>query len=193
MVKRHYVGHTLFLFPEKQLRYNILSLSVGLIVEWERKQTNKQASYWYTFRLLNFIFHQILITYNSITLTLILKFLPFLQHLTCDFQIGHAFLQERIQVVKKKPSWEGAPKKMCVHKPEKKMAEESEKGKLIDFRRTWNKMSLVICVLLASEHNDATLKCHSMCVVKRHHTHNSVFYFLLYFLLPLLHHIFCTI
>ena len=42
MVKRHYVGHNLFLFPEKQLRYNILSLSVGLIVEWEKK-TNKQA------------------------------------------------------------------------------------------------------------------------------------------------------
>ena len=89
MVKRHYVGHNLFLFPEKQLRYNILSLSVGLIVEWEKK-TNKQTSYWYTFRLLNFIFHQILITYNSITLTLILKFLPFLQDLTCDFQIGSA-------------------------------------------------------------------------------------------------------
>ena len=89
MVKRHYVGHTLFLFPEKQLRYNILSLSVGLIVEWEKK-TNKQTSYWYTFRLLNFIFHQILITYNSVTLTLILKFLPFLRHLTCDFQIGSA-------------------------------------------------------------------------------------------------------
>ena len=89
MVKRHYDGHNLFLFPEKQLRYNILSLSVGLIVEWEKK-TNKQTSYWYTFRLLNFIFHQILITYNSITLTLILKFLPFLQDLTCDFQIGSA-------------------------------------------------------------------------------------------------------
>ena len=33
MVKRHYVGHTLLLFPEEQLRYNILTLSVGLIVE----------------------------------------------------------------------------------------------------------------------------------------------------------------
>ena len=33
MVKRNYVGHTLLLFPEKQLRYNILTLSVGLIVE----------------------------------------------------------------------------------------------------------------------------------------------------------------
>ena len=87
MVKRHYVGHTFFLFPEEQLRYNILSLSVGLLNE-KRKQTNNQASYWYTFRLLTFIFHQILITYNSITLTFILKFLPFLQHLTCDFQIG---------------------------------------------------------------------------------------------------------
>ena len=44
MVKRHYVGHTFFLFPEEQLRYNILSLSVGLLNE-KRKQTNNQASY----------------------------------------------------------------------------------------------------------------------------------------------------
>ena len=52
------------------------------------KKENKQASSWYTFRLLNFIFHQLLITYNSITLTLILKFLLFLQHLTYHFQVS---------------------------------------------------------------------------------------------------------
>ena len=38
----------------------------------------------------NFIFHQLLITYNSITINLMLKFLFFLQHLTYDFQIGSA-------------------------------------------------------------------------------------------------------
>ena len=47
-------------------------------------------SWWYTFRLLNFIFHQLLITYNSMTLNLILKFLSFLQHLTYDFQVDSA-------------------------------------------------------------------------------------------------------
>ena len=66
---------TLDFFPEKQLRYNILSLSVGLIVEWEKK-TNKQTSWWYTFRLLNFICHQLLIMYNSNILTWYYNFCP---------------------------------------------------------------------------------------------------------------------
>ena len=55
-----------------------------------KKKKRKKKSWCYSFRLWNFIFHQLLITYNSVTLNLILKFLSFLQHLTYDFQIGSA-------------------------------------------------------------------------------------------------------
>ena len=56
----------------------------------DKKKGKKKASWWYTFRLLNFIFHQLWITYNSIKLILMLKFLLFLQHVMHDFQIGSA-------------------------------------------------------------------------------------------------------
>ena len=58
------------------------------------------------FCLLNFIFHQLLITHNSVTITLIKNFHAGLQssvHIRLPKRQRHAFLQERIQkVVKKK-------------------------------------------------------------------------------------------
>ena len=83
-MKRQCLGHTLlFSWEATPLQQSIIIIykfvSAGLI---NKKQTNKQAD---AFRLLNFIFHQLLITYNSITLNFILIFPSFLQHLTCDF------------------------------------------------------------------------------------------------------------
>ena len=69
--------------------------------------------------------------------------IPSAAHVRLPNRQCHAFLQERIQYTVKKVeekshvrSWEGAPKK-CAKKV-KKVAEESKKDKLIDFRRTWN-------------------------------------------------------
>ena len=63
------------------------------------------------------------------TLNLILKFLSFLQHLTYDFQVDSAkrFFKNASKTPlkgRKKShvrSWEGAPKKMCVHSLLKKV------------------------------------------------------------------------
>ena len=70
-----------------------------------------------------------------------LKFLPFLQHLTDDFQIGNSmrFFKNASKTQysgRKKVILKGRAQKVCVHSPLKKVAEESNKDKLIDFRRT---------------------------------------------------------
>ena len=72
-----------------------------------------------------------------------LKFLPFLQHLTDDFQIGNSmrFFKNASKTQysgRKKVILKGRAQKVCVHSPLKKVAEESNKDKLIDFRRTRN-------------------------------------------------------
>ena len=72
-----------------------------------------------------------------------------------------------------------APKKVSFHWLRKKMEVESKKKNEKKWRSsTWNG-KLVICVF-AVGHNDVT---HSQCaqLSKRHHTHNSVFFGLLYF------------
>ena len=81
-------------------------------------------------------------TFNYIQFSRInLKFLPFLQHLTDDFQIGNSmrFFKNASKTQysgRKKVILKGRAQKMCVHSPLKKVAEESKKDKLIDFRRT---------------------------------------------------------
>ena len=72
-----------------------------------------------------------------------LKFLPFLQHLKDDFQIGSAmrFFNKASKTQysgRKKVILKGRAQNVCVHSPLEKVAEESNKDKLIDFRRTWN-------------------------------------------------------
>ena len=144
MVKRHCVGHTLFSF----LRINSVTtssnlsklFSAGLInkKKWKEKQTNKLMIY------LSFVKLYFSSTFNYIQFNHInLKFLPFLQHLTDDFQIGNAmrFFKNASKTQysgRKKVILKGRAQKMCVHSPLKKVAEESKKDKLIDFRRTWN-------------------------------------------------------
>ena len=75
--------------------------------------------------------------------------MPFLQHLTYDFQIGSAMRffknASKMQYAKVEKShvrfWEGAPKNVRPFTQEKSGREESKKDKLVDFRRTWNQMS----------------------------------------------------
>ena len=141
--------------------------SAGLI-DKKRKTTNKQTNWLYTFRLLNFIFHHHLITYNSTTLTLILKFLPFLQHLTYDFQIGNAmrFFRNASKTQysgRKKVILRGRAQKMCVHHPRKKWRRSPIKINLLISDAP--EIKWVSCLCFHSEHTGATLKCHSMYVV----------------------------
>ena len=91
----------------------------------------KKTSWWISLLFFNFIFHQLSITYNSIT-----NFYPaYITPLRLPSWLCHAFLQERSQ--KSSPrarkklvrSWEGAPKKMCFHSLKKKMEVESKKLK----------------------------------------------------------------
>ena len=150
--------------------------------------------------MFNFIFHQISsITYNSIILTLISKFLQFLQNLTYDLpnRQCRAFLQGRIQNAVK---WSGK-KAMCnLERARPKILrpftrEESGGGvqndKLIAIPKHLKLNELLIYVFIAN-----TLMRHpmsvNMCVVKRHHTHNSVIYLCFFFLL-LLQQVFCNI
>ena len=128
-------------------------------------------------------FHQLLITYNSIT-----NFYPaYSTPLRLPSWLCHAFLQERIQ--KSSPrarkklvrSWEGAPKKMCFHSLKKKNGGRVQKiEKKDDFRRTstWNE-KLVICVCSKTHCCDIMPVNAHNC--KRHHTNNSVFFCLFYF------------
>ena len=131
---------------------------------------------------LNFIFHQLLITYNSIKNFYPAFFTPFwLPSWWC-----HAFLQERIQ----KRSPRAAKKKSLCNfgraRPQKSvfpLGQEKNGGGVQknDEKKwrcsTWNG-KLVTCVF-AVGHDDVT---HSQCVqlCKRHHTHNSVFFFVLF-------------
>ena len=102
----------------------------------KNKQTNKLMIY------LSFVKLYFSSTFNYIQFSHInLKFLPFLQHLTDDFQIGNAmrFFKNASKTQysgRKKVILKGRAQKMCVHSPLKKVAEESKKDKLIDFRRT---------------------------------------------------------
>ena len=133
MVKRHCVGHTLFSF----LRINSVTtssnlsklFSAGLINkknEKKNKQTNKLMIY------LSFVKLYFSSTFNYIQFNHInLKFLPFLQHLTFDFQIGSAmrFFKNASKTQYngwKKAILRGRAQKMCVHSPLKKVAEESK-------------------------------------------------------------------
>ena len=121
--------------------------NASLIEQQKNKQTNKQTSWWYTFRLLNFIFHQLLIKYNSMTLNNLdikVSALPSAPHVRLPAnRYFLAFLQERIQneVQRSKkshvPSWEGAPKKRASIHSRKKWRKSPKKDKLIDFRCTW--------------------------------------------------------
>ena len=119
------VRHLLFI-AERQPRYN--KNLIQIIQYWCK---GEKASWWISLLFFNFIFHQLLITYNSIT-----NFYPaYSTPLRLPSWLCHAFLQERIQ--KSSPrarkklvrSWEGAPKKMCFHSLRKKMEVESKKLK----------------------------------------------------------------
>ena len=102
----------------------------------KNKQTNKLMIY------LSFVKLYFSSTFNYVQFSHInLKFLPFLQHLTDDFQIGNSmrFFKNASKTQysgRKKVILEGRAQKMCVHSSLKKVAEESNKDKLIDFRRT---------------------------------------------------------
>ena len=119
------VRHLLFI-AERQPRYN--KNLIQIIQYWCK---GEKTSWWISLLFFNFIFHQLLITYNSIT-----NFYPaYSTPLRLPSWLCHAFLQERIQ--KSSPrarkklvrSWEGAPKKMCFHSLKKKMEVESKKLK----------------------------------------------------------------
>ena len=102
----------------------------------KNKQTNKLMIY------LSFVKLYFSSTFNYVQFNHInLKFLPFLQHLTDDFQIGNSmrFFKNASKTQysgRKKVILKGRAQKVCVHSPLKKVAEESNKDKLIDFRRT---------------------------------------------------------
>ena len=71
------------------------------------------------------------------------------------------------------------------------MAEESKKDKLIAIPTHLKLNELVIYVFIANTLMRQGSMSLNMCVVKRHHTHNSVIY--LCFFLPLLQQVFCNI
>ena len=150
MVKRHCVGHTLFSF----LRINSVTtssnlsklFSAGLInkKKWKEKQTNKLMIY-LSFVKLYFSSTFNYVQFNHIKLDVRVPVLPSAPHVRLPNRQCHAFLQERLQnAVKRSKNWKpcaisrGRAQKMCVHSLLKKVAEESKKDKLIDFRRTWN-------------------------------------------------------
>ena len=78
-------------------------------------------------------------TFNYIQFNHInLKFLPFLQHLTYDFEIGRGmrFFKNASKTQysgREKVILRGRAQQICVHSPLKKVAEESKKDELIDF------------------------------------------------------------
>ena len=139
--------------------------SAGLINKKKMKRiTNKQTSWWYSFVKLYFSSTFNYIQFNHINL----KFLPFLQHLTDDFQIGSAmrFFKNASKTQysgRKKISWEGAPKKCASIHPWKKWRRSPIKINLLISDAP--EIKWVSCLCFHSEHTDATLKCHSMCVV----------------------------
>ena len=160
-----------------------------------RKKTNKQTSkllIYLSFVKLYFSSNFNYVQFNHINLDIKVPALPSAPHVRLP---NRPCVSSRTHPsCKKEAILRGRAQKKCASiNPRKKWRKSPKKVNLLISDAPEIKWVLVICVLLASEHTDATLKCHSMCVVKRHHTHNSVFYFLLYFLLPLLHHIFCTI
>ena len=103
------------------------SFSAGLInkkSEKKNKQINKLMIY-LSFVKLYFSSPFNYVQFNHINL----KFLPFLQHLTDDFQIGSAmrFFKNASKTQysgRKKVILKGRALKMCVHSPLKKVAEE---------------------------------------------------------------------
>ena len=119
------------------------------------------------------------VQFNYINLNINVSALPSAPHVRLQNRQCHAFLQERIQ---KAVQWlknshlERARPKNCasIH-PRKKWRRSPKKINLLISDAP--EIKRVSCLCFPSEHTDATLKCHSMCVVKRHHTHNSVFYF----------------
>ena len=129
-----------------------------------KRITNKQTSWWYSFVKLYFSSTFNYIQFNHINL----KFLPFRQHLTDDFQIGSAmrFFKNASKTQysgRKKISWEGAPKKCASIHPWKKWRRSPIKINLLISDAP--EIKWVSCLCFHSEHTDATLKCHSMCVV----------------------------
>ena len=90
MVKRHCVGHTLFSF----LRINSVTTSSNLSKLFgaaliDKKRKNKQTNQLMIY--LSFVKLYFSSTFNYVQFNHInLKFLPFLQHLTDDFQIDNA-------------------------------------------------------------------------------------------------------
>ena len=81
------------------------------------------------------------VQFNQINIDVKVPALPSARHARLPNRQCHAFLQERLKnAVKgsKKPCaiLRGRAQKMCVHSLLKKVAEESKKDKLIDFRRT---------------------------------------------------------
>ena len=81
------VRHLLFI-AERQPRYN--KNLIQIIQYWCK---GEKTSWWISLLLFNFIFHQLLITYNSIT-----NFYPaYSTPLRLPSWLCHAFLQERIQ------------------------------------------------------------------------------------------------
>ena len=138
--------------------------SAGLINknnEKNNKQTNKLMIF-----LVKLYFSS---TFNYIQFNHInLQFLPFLQHLTDDFQIGSAmrFFKNASKTQysgRKKISWEGAPKKFASIHPWKKWRRSPIKINFLVSDAP--EIKWVSCLCFHSEHTDATLKCHSMCVV----------------------------
>ena len=151
LMKRHCVGQTFIVYCSKettlQQKSNLLKLF------------STDVSWWISLLFLNFIFHQLQITYNSIT-----NFYPAFR---TSFRLPswwcHAFLQERIQKssprVRKKACaiLKGRAQKRCVSiHSRKKWRWKPENWKIMIFDVLVPEIKkLVICVF-AVEHTDGT-------------------------------------
>ena len=186
-MKRNCVGQTFVVYCSKE---TTLQQKSNLF-----KLFSTDVSWWISLLLLNFIFHQLQITYNSIT-----NFYPAFR---TSFRLPswwcHAFLQERIQKSSPRAGKKGfcdleraRPKKMCFHPLKKKMEVEAKKLKNNDFRctSTWNKKVSYLCVC------SRTHCCDTMPVSARNcvkDTTITTLFFVVLFSLILLQQVFCKI
>ena len=134
------------------------------------------------------------VQFNHIKLDIKVPVLPLAPHVRLPNRQCHAFLQERIQNAVKRSKKamcdleRARPKNVRSFFLEKKWR-RSPKKKTCWFPKHLKLNELVACVFIGN-----TLMRQSMSLneVKRHHTHNSVFYFCFIYL-PLLQQVFCNI
>ena len=176
LMKRHCVGQTFIVYCSKETTLQQKSNLFKLFII--------DVSWWISLLFLNFIFHQLQITYNSIT-----NFYPAFR---TSFRLPswwcHAFLQERIQKssprVRKNASaiLKGRAQKRCVSiHSRKKMEVEAKKLKNNDFRctNTWNKKVSYLCVCCRTHWCDTMSVSVRNCV--KDTTLTTLFFIMFYF------------